>query len=75
MKISPESEGIELITLFAVEMNQCRDLDGIILEYKYVYYMSLIDITDLDYKSNPLTEYSISSKSLIILPSGKIFLQ
>ena len=74
MKISPESDGIELITLFTVEMNECKDEDGIILEYKYVYYTSLNDIGDLDYKSNPLTEYSLSSKSFIILPSGKLFI-
>ena len=75
MKISPESKGIELITLFTVEMKKCKDEDGIILEYKYVYYTSLNDISDLEYKSNPLTEYSLTPKSFIILPSGNIFLQ
>ena len=56
-------------------MNECKDEDGIILQYKYIYYTSLNDIADLDYKSNPLTEYALASKSFIILPSGKIFLQ
>ena len=75
MRISPKSDGIELLTLFAVEMNECKDEDGIILEYKYVYYKSLNDIADLDYKSNPLTEYALSSKAFLILPKGLIYIQ
>lgn len=72
--ISPESNGTELLTIYNTELLGCRDDDGIILEYKYVYYKSLEDINDLEYKSNPLTEYSLSSRTFIILPSGNIYL-
>ena len=41
-------------------MEGCRDEDGIILEYKYVYYTKQNDTNDLEYKSNPLTEYTLS---------------
>ena len=75
MKLSPESGSIELITLFTVSMNGCFDKDGIILEYKYVYYTNESDIADLEYKSNPLTEYALSSKNFILLPKGNISLQ
>ena len=47
MKISPSSEGVELITIFTVEMYGCKDKDGVYLEFKYVYYTKIEDITDL----------------------------
>ena len=56
-------------------MEGCKDDDGITLEYKYVYYTNQNDTHDLEYKSNPLTDYLLSSKTFIILPRGKIYLQ
>lgn len=64
---------MELITLFVTEMLGCKDIDGILLEYKYVYYTKLQDINDFEYKSNPLTEYSLSSITKFILPYGEIY--
>ena len=49
----------------------CSDIDGILIEYKYIYYTNILDINDIndiEYKSNPLTEYSLSSISKLILP-------
>ncbi len=75
MEITPEKDGIELLTLFTVNMHGCRDEDGIILEYKYVYYTHENDINDLEYKSNPLTEYALSPFTFFVLPQGKIYIQ
>ena len=71
----PESGGVELLTVFTLTMEGCKDEDGVILEYKYVYYSSQNDINDLEYKSNPLTEYVVSSQTYIVLPKGKIYVQ
>ena len=56
-------------------MDNCRDDDGIILEYKYVYYTNLNDTSNLEYKSNPLTEFSLSSLAYLILPKGHIYIR
>jgi len=74
MKLSPQKDGIELITLYRVEMEGCSDEDGINLYYKYVYYKNKEDIDNLEFKSYPLTEYTFSSFTLIILPKGMIYL-
>ena len=65
---------MELLTLFIVGMEGCEDLDGIILEYKYVYYNEN-ETSNLEYKSNPLTEYALSSITFFVLPRGRIFVQ
>ena len=66
---------MELLTLFIVGMEGCEDLDGIIMEYKYVYYTNENETSNLDYKSNPLTEYAISPVTFFVLPKGRIFMQ
>ena len=66
---------MELLTLFTVGMEGCEDLDGIILEYKYVYYTNENETSNLEYKSNPLTEYALSSIPFFVLPRGRIFVQ
>jgi hypothetical protein len=55
-------------------MEGCKDEDGIILEYKYVYYTNENDTNDLEYKSNPLTEYALSSFTFFLLPKGEIYI-
>ena len=64
---------MDLPILFTVGMEGCKDLDGIILEYKYVYYTNENDTSNLDYKSNPLTEFALSSVTFFVLPKGRIF--
>ena len=54
-------------------MEGCKDHDGIILEYKYVYYISENDTNNLEYKSNPLTEYALSPVAFFLLPKGRIY--
>ncbi len=61
------------MTLFTVDIEGCIDEDGIILEYKYVYYTNENDISDLEYKSNPLTEYALSPFTFFVLPKGRIY--
>ena len=59
--------------MFTFSMEGCKDEDGIILEYKYVYYIIENETNNLGYKSNPLSENTLSNMKFFLLPKGKIY--